>query len=117
MTKAQLQRYKKQLLELQGRLREEIGLLIQAIAEEERAPGEHERRNVPTEETAKECHVEQTEEEIHRAIAAALERIEQGTFGRCQRCGGWIGRERLDALPYAAYCIDCETRLEQSAAS
>jgi DnaK suppressor protein len=44
-------------------------------------------------------------------VEAALERIERGTFGTCRRCGNPIGAERLEALPWAALCIDCQ-RLE-----
>lgn len=42
-----------------------------------------------------------------RAINAALERIEKGTYGECSRCGGEISDARLEALPYAGLCIDC----------
>jgi DnaK suppressor protein len=38
---------------------------------------------------------------------AALERIEQGSFGRCEKCSGAIGRQRLLALPAARLCIEC----------
>ncbi|HEX6678991.1 MAG TPA: TraR/DksA C4-type zinc finger protein [Actinomycetes bacterium] len=38
-------------------------------------------------------------------IERALERMDHGTFGRCQACGRPIEPERLDALPYAAYCL------------
>ncbi len=52
----------------------------------------------------------------HRAaieqITAALNRIAQGTYGRCTRCGGQIAPARLDALPYAAACIECQSHVE-----
>ena len=38
---------------------------------------------------------------------AAIERIQMGSYGRCERCGGAIGRQRLLALPAARYCIPC----------
>ncbi len=41
------------------------------------------------------------------AIDAALLRIERGTYGTCPRCDGPVGEKRLDALPYAALCIEC----------
>jgi DnaK suppressor protein len=41
-------------------------------------------------------------------ITAALTRIESGTYGTCQRCGAPIGEDRLDALPRARYCIECQ---------
>ena len=38
-------------------------------------------------------------------INDALARIEHGTFGHCEECQQEIPRERLEALPYARYCI------------
>ncbi|NRD42995.1 TraR/DksA family transcriptional regulator [Corallococcus exiguus] len=40
-------------------------------------------------------------------VEAALERIEQGRFGCCERCGGAIGRQRLLAVPEARCCQAC----------
>ena len=48
------------------------------------------------------------------AIDEALQRIDEGTFGTCARCGKPIGEERLEAMPYATKCIDCK-RLEERA--
>lgn len=42
------------------------------------------------------------------AVEAALARLDDGTYGRCVRCGRPIAPERLDALPWAAHCIDCQ---------
>jgi DnaK suppressor protein len=41
-------------------------------------------------------------------VEAALVRLDDGTFGVCVRCGRPIAPERLDALPWAANCIDCQ---------
>jgi DnaK suppressor protein len=41
-------------------------------------------------------------------VDEALARIAAGTFGACVRCGEAIGPERLEALPWAARCIDCQ---------
>jgi DnaK suppressor protein len=40
-------------------------------------------------------------------IEAALERIEEGRYGRCLKCGGPIGLQRLRAIPEARYCVSC----------
>ena len=40
---------------------------------------------------------------------AALDRIERGIYGRCEECGGAIGRQRLIALPAIRHCIGCST--------
>jgi DnaK suppressor protein len=42
-----------------------------------------------------------------RVILAALERIENGTYGDCDICGGTIGDARLQAIPEATRCVDC----------
>ena len=41
-------------------------------------------------------------------INAALERLEEGTYGYCYECGEEIAGRRLRALPFAARCRDCE---------
>jgi RNA polymerase-binding transcription factor DksA len=45
-----------------------------------------------------------------REVDAALGRIGAGTFGRCTSCGGPIADARIEALPWAALCIDCQRR-------
>jgi DnaK suppressor protein len=42
------------------------------------------------------------------AVDAALARLDDGTYGLCARCGRPIAPERLDALPWAAHCIECQ---------
>ena len=41
-------------------------------------------------------------------VDEALTRLDAGSFGTCVRCGRPIVRERLEALPWAARCIDCQ---------
>ena len=41
-------------------------------------------------------------------VIAALERIEDGTYGACANCGADIPFERLQAIPWATLCIDCK---------
>ena len=45
-------------------------------------------------------------------VDAALGRIEDGTFGRCEGCEAWIAKARLQAMPYARKCIDCQREAE-----
>jgi RNA polymerase-binding transcription factor len=46
-------------------------------------------------------------------INAALERMDDGTYGLCLRCGKPINPERLEAFPYVAYDIECQSILER----
>jgi RNA polymerase-binding protein DksA len=45
-------------------------------------------------------------------IEQALARIDGGEYGICIGCGGPIRKERLEALPFAAKCIDCAVKNE-----
>ena len=45
-------------------------------------------------------------------IDRALQKIENGTYGYCDKCGKEIGEERLIVAPFASLCIDCK-RLEE----
>lgn len=40
-------------------------------------------------------------------LDAALQRIENGSYGTCETCGGAVGRQRLRAIPEARFCIEC----------
>ena len=57
--------------------------------------------------------LEENSEHVLRAIDAALQRIEDGTFGICETCGQPISEERLEAIPYATQCIDCRRKGER----
>jgi DnaK suppressor protein len=49
-------------------------------------------------------------------IEGALERIRQGTYGQCDICNGKIPLARLNALPYAMTCIECQRAAENGGA-
>jgi DnaK suppressor protein len=52
------------------------------------------------------------ESKLIRKIKSALERIENGTFGVCETCGGEISVNRLKARPVTSQCIDCKAKEE-----
>ena len=56
----------------------------------------------------------QNEEQVLEEIRDALDRIHQGTFGRCEECQKPIAKERLQALPYTRHCVACARKLQQS---
>jgi len=47
-----------------------------------------------------------------REVEAALNRLRDGTFGICQRCEDEIAPKRLQAIPWAAYCVSCQEKAE-----
>ena len=46
-----------------------------------------------------------------RGIDAALDRIAQGRYGLCARCGEPIAEARLEAVPHAALCQECQAEI------
>jgi len=48
-----------------------------------------------------------------RRVEAALDRIATGDFGICAACGGAIGLKRIQAMPCANNCIECQEQSEQ----
>ena len=46
-----------------------------------------------------------------REIAAALVRIDQDTYGICAECEEPISTKRLDAVPWARYCVTCQEEI------
>jgi len=47
-------------------------------------------------------------------IDSAIERIDDGSYGRCETCDGKIPKSRLDAIPYAAQCVRCASQREKT---
>jgi RNA polymerase-binding protein DksA len=58
--------------------------------------------------------LEDGEVRILSAIDRALERIKDGSYGDCARCERPIPEERLEARPWAEYCIEHQRELERS---
>ena len=47
-------------------------------------------------------------------IEAALRKIEKGIYGRCELCRQPIPKKRIKALPFARYCVHCQTSSESN---
>jgi len=52
------------------------------------------------------------EEDALDQIEAALQRIEDGSYGQCEECGEQIPKSRLEAIPYTAQCVRCASQQE-----
>lgn len=121
MTDQKLKTYRNRLLKLDARLRgDEASLEEEARAQTGGASG-GDLSNAPmhpadlgTAEYMQELDATLYENEDHlRAeVEAALERIDAGTYGTCERCGRPIAAQRLDALPYVRHCIECARAAE-----
>ena len=51
-------------------------------------------------------------QQSYKNVLAALEKFDDGTYGICESCGVRIELARLEAVPEAGYCLDCQSRRE-----
>jgi DnaK suppressor protein len=120
MKKTELARFKKILEDLRARATGDIHQLGADVAASERGAVAKGPRADPTDQGAEIVEAEfnfnllKNQNEVLEQIEAALKRIEQGDFGACVECSATIPKERLEFLPYAARCVNCARKLEQS---
>jgi DnaK suppressor protein len=57
------------------------------------------------------------ESTLLKSVQAALNRLDDGTFGVCLRCDEPIPEKRLRAVPWAAHCVACQEAIERQRAS
>jgi DnaK suppressor protein len=54
-----------------------------------------------------------TERDVLLLVDEALARVDQGRFGVCAACAAPVERKRLDAVPWAKHCFECQEKQEQ----
>ncbi|PRR78765.1 General stress protein 16O [Clostridium liquoris] len=59
--------------------------------------------------------LKENEINILNKIDSALKMIDEGTYGTCKNCGKEINLGRLEFIPYAEYCVDCQKKINASA--
>jgi DnaK suppressor protein len=60
-----------------------------------------------------ELRIRDRERKLIAKMQEAIKRIDDGTFGLCETCGGPISEKRLQARPVTTLCIDCKTKEEK----
>ncbi len=96
-----------------ARLREDIGQL--GMPQEGRLGYSNHMADDASEvfEQAKDLALRESLEDSLRRVEEALDRFEQGTYGKCTDCGHTIEWGRLKVLPYTRLCVDCVRRHER----
>ena len=123
MSKLNTEKYKNQLIEEREVMRREIETLYKDISGDDSAEAQSELSdydNHPADtasetfERTKDIAVRDSMKAVLGKIDEALAKIERETYGECDRCGARIGTGRLDAVPYALYCVKCQDEIEGS---
>jgi len=76
-------------------------------------PSDFEEAAVDFDEMQKEQSLQVNQRALLTEVQQALERIENGTYGKCVNCGQPIPEKRLEAIPWAALDVKCEELLEK----
>lgn len=122
MKKAEAKVYKEVLLQLRARLRGDVTQMADAALNKNRMESSGDLSSMPIHmadlgsdnfEQEFTLSLLETEEDTLAAIERALERIEDGTYGQCDECGGIISKARLNAIPYTPMCIRCAQQMER----
>jgi DnaK suppressor protein len=118
LAKSTVDKYRKRLEEEKVRLEtliEEARLELEEARQTESSserspdPGNAEAGSMKFE-YEKELSMQQNAIDLLHKVEHALHRIERGEYGQCESCGNDIPTARLDALPYATFCVDCARR-------
>ena len=109
MQDAKREEFRIRLLEMSKRLSADVEELNKETSEapSRRARGPEDGSDGSTEQLDRDLALTMSEEALHAETLAALDRIEKGTFGKCESCGTNIAEARLNALPFARKCIRC----------
>ncbi len=102
------------LLERRQRLLRDLAASVGAgLSVEERDTGDSADRALSSLAKDMAHQVGANEAEAVVQVEEALRRLDEGTYGRCEECGAAIPRTRLDALPFARFCIRCQEAIER----
>ncbi|HJN66491.1 MAG TPA: TraR/DksA C4-type zinc finger protein [Pirellulales bacterium] len=122
MKKTEMKPFKEMLLLLRGRLRGDVSTMANAALNKTRMESNGDLSSMPIHmadigsdnyEQEFTLSMMETEESTLEAVETAIERIEDGTYGKCDDCGKAIRKTRLKAIPYTPLCIDCASNREQ----
>jgi RNA polymerase-binding transcription factor DksA len=119
LTTDEVRAFERRLRDLHSTLSQRLGDLEQ----ESLVPGEEGELAQPYDRSLEEAGMDPaaeilgSEETLLYEVREALERIGEGSFGRCEACDKAIERERLEVVPHARMCVGCARQAETRGAS
>src|SRR5262245_66486570 len=122
LSKGKNEQYRQQLVELRNRLTGDVSALTDEALRHNQKDASGNLSSMPTHmsdigtdnfEQENTLNLLANENQVLEEIADALDRIKDGKFGLCEECNQEILKARLEALPYARYCVECARKLEQ----
>ncbi len=123
MEKAKLEKYERKLLQMRKELLGELGYLEDTVLNHtsKDASGDLSAYSFHMADLGTDAMDRETafllasqEGRTLLAIDDALRRIQKKTYGKCSECGRPINPKRLDAIPHAILCINCQSTEEKN---
>jgi RNA polymerase-binding transcription factor DksA len=108
-------KYRSRLQELERKLSSSTsGRRAAARAQRPDSPGDEADESVVNESESEDFTEAELDASVLEQVRAALQRIDDGTYGRCLEDGQPIPEARLDAVPWAPYCAKHQAMLESA---
>ena len=108
-----MQAFKKLLNQKINELLSEAGKTVSEMTNgKENYPDPNDRASLESDRNF-ELRIRDRERKLIMKMQEAIKRIDDGTFGICEVCGGPISEKRLMARPVTTLCIDCKTKQEK----
>ena len=122
MTKQELLKYKKHLLKLREDVTGEISNIAKDnLKSQKESSGDLSGYSFHMADMASDSYdrelslnIASEEQQVVYEIDEALKRIEDGKFGKCVECEKKVPLKRLKSIPYAKYCIQCQSKEEKN---
>jgi DnaK suppressor protein len=112
MKKTDLAKFKKVLEEQLVELQKDASVkLVEANSNNSALPDVNDQASFETERNF-ELRIKDRERKLISKYQKVLRKIDDGTYGVCESCGGEIGVKRLQARPVTTLCINCKSEME-----
>lgn len=109
-----LKAFRKLLIEKINELLSEAGKTVSEMTNgKENFPDPNDRASLESDRNF-ELRIRDRERRLIVKMQEAIKRIDDGTFGVCEACGGPISEKRLTARPVTTDCINCKTKQEKA---
>jgi DnaK suppressor protein len=114
MEKRRLENYRKRLLERQQQLIDIVSKTEQDGRQADEEPAQDLADKASNSYTKEFLFKKSSDDRfILSLIQEALQRMQDGEFGVCVACGGEMQQKRIEAVPWARHCIECQEKQEQ----
>lgn len=112
LRKEKVETYRKQLVERREALAEDLRLATAQLINDESVYTDSVDQAAAETDKSFTLQMKNRERNVLWQIDEAIKRLDDGSFGECERCGEGISEGRIDAFPFTTLCIDCKAELE-----